>query len=168
MKLGSFIIYVRIIEILIYTSVNDSYLKIGISGNYIFKWIPFYAYNWKTFFPNLGLQAEIVKTSQENQNEQKLLRETIDKLQTQLIDKEQELAGREHEIRRQKDKNEDDIRKFELEKEITLQRFREEKLKIQVNLDLTLPIFGLDCGKKVFNLFLPDLEMMLILHRYKL
>ena len=86
----------------------------------------------KNLFLNLGLQAEIVKTSQENQNEQKLLRETIDKLQTQLIDKEQELAGREHEIRRQKDKNEDDIRKFELEKEITLQRFREEKLKIQV------------------------------------
>ena len=95
---------------------------------------------------NLGLQAEIVKTSQENQNEQKLLRETIDKLQTQLIDKEQELAGREHEIRRQKDKNEDDIRKFELEKEVTLQRFREEKLKIQVgNLDLILLKF-LDAG----------------------
>ena len=119
------------------------------------------------FFFHLGLQAEIVKTSQENQNEQKLLRETIDKLQTQLIDKEQELAGREHEIRRQKDKNEDDIRKFELEKEITLQRFREEKLKIQVNLDFTLPIFG-EGWRKVFNLFWPDLEMMLILHRYKL
>ena len=87
-----------------------------------------------------------MKTSQENQNEQKLLRETIDKLQTQLIEKEQELAGREHEIRRQKDKNEDDIRKFELEKEVTLQRFREEKLKIQVgNLDLILLKF-LDAG----------------------
>ena len=75
----------------------------------------------------------MVKTSQENQEEQKRLGETIDKLQKQLTDKEQELAARECALRRQQDKVEEDKRKFELEREITLTRLKEDKIRIQVH-----------------------------------
>ena len=72
--------------------------------------------------------------AQENQDEQKLLRETIDKLQKQLTDKEQELAARESALRRQQDKVEENQRKFELEKEITLERLREDRMRFQVQM----------------------------------
>merc|ERR1712066_389030 len=75
------------------------------------------------------LQGKLVKLAQENQDEQKLLRETIDKLQKQLTDKEQELAARESALRRQQDKVEENRRKFELEKEVTLERLREDRLR---------------------------------------
>ena len=78
------------------------------------------------------LQGKLVKLTQENQDEQKLLRETIDKLQKQLTDKEQELAARESALRRQQDKVEENRRKFELEKEVTLERLREDRLRFQV------------------------------------
>ena len=79
------------------------------------------------------LQGKLVKLAQENQDEQKLLRETIDKLQKQLTDKEQELAARESALRRQQDKVEENRRKFELEKEVTLERLREDRLRFQVH-----------------------------------
>ena len=75
-----------------------------------------------------------MKVAQENQDEQKLLRETIDKLQKQLTDKEQELAARESALRRQQDKVEENRRKFELEKEITLERLREDRMRFQVQM----------------------------------
>ena len=75
-----------------------------------------------------------MKVAKENQDEQKLLRETIDKLQKQLTDKEQELAARESALRRQQDKVEENRRKFELEKEITLERLREDRMRFQVQM----------------------------------
>ena len=84
------------------------------------------------------LQGKLVKLAQENQDEQKLLRETIDKLQKQLTDKEQELAARESALRRQQDKVEENRRKFELEKEVTLERLREDRLRFQVQFFLNI------------------------------
>ena len=84
------------------------------------------------------LQGKLVKLAQENQDEQKLLRETIDKLQKQLTDKEQELAARESALRRQQDKVEENRRKFELEKEVTLERLREDRLRFQVHFFLNI------------------------------
>ena len=83
-----------------------------------------------TFFS--ALQKELIKKGQENQLEQKELKEMVDKLQNQLSSRDVELRSKEIELHRRQNSLDEERRKFETEKEITLAKLKEDQVRLQV------------------------------------
>ena len=78
----------------------------------------------------------MVQKSQDNQLEQKELKETVEKLQNQLSTRDVELRSKEFELHRRQNQLDEDRRKFQTEKEITLAKLQEDQVRIQVRFNL--------------------------------
>ena len=74
----------------------------------------------------------MIKKGQENQLEQKELKEMVDKLQNQLSSRDVELRSKEIELHRRQNSLDEERRKFETEKEITLDKLQEDQVRLQV------------------------------------
>ena len=74
----------------------------------------------------------MIKKGQENQLEQKELKEMVDKLQNQLSSRDVELRSKEIELHRRQNSLDEERRKFETEKEITLAKLKEDQVRLQV------------------------------------
>lgn len=77
------------------------------------------------------MQEELARKGQESMEEQKRLREMVEKLETQMSQNDVDLRSREATLRRSQDRLEEERRKLETEREITLAHLAEDKISLQ-------------------------------------
>ena len=100
-----------------------------------------------------ALQTELARKGQENQEEQKRLRETVEALQKQLHQNEVNLRSKENELRIEQDRLAEERRKLETEKEITLATLRHDQTRLQVN-NTIVSLFKRSIAKSRFTGYL--------------